>query len=156
MKAKIVLALALILVLLMASSASMAAKGVVAPFRAYVLGPCELVSCDENGVCTYNITGEGRATHLGKIDMVGVSVLDTSQGLPYPYFSDQTFTAANGDEFYISVVGTFTGDSPQFLGTFEITGGTGRFEGVTGGGDFWAYYDGTLGSAYYDGMPNRP
>ncbi len=153
MKARIVLTLAMILVLLVVSSASVAAKGATVPFRAYFLGPCDWVGCDAAGNCTYDISGEGQATHLGEIDLVGQSLLGYGQGLPYPYHSDQTFTAANGDQLFIVVDGTWDNG---FTGTFSITGGTGRFEGVTGGGDFWAWYDGTLGGAYYDGALNKP
>ena len=153
MKARIVLALAMILI--MVSSASVTADGATVPFRAYFVGPCNLVVCDAAYDCTYDISGgEGQATHLGTFDLVGLSVLSLGQGFPpYPYHSDQTFTAANGDQLFIVVDGAWDG---TFVADFAITGGTGRVEGVTGGGAFWAWYDGTLGYAYFDGTLTKP
>ena len=77
------------------------------------------------------VTGTGTATHLGKFSALAYDNLSA-----FPLISGiETFTAANGDEIYITQNGVaqdigngmLQGD---FLST--ITGGTGRFEGATG------------------------
>jgi hypothetical protein len=63
-----------------------------------------------------------------------------TEGESLPYFDGVgTFTAANGDELYFATSGAVL-PSPhpdftfEFHDTFSITGGTGRFEGASGGG----------------------
>ena len=63
-----------------------------------------------------------------------------------------SFTAANGDKLF----GTYEGHGtpipdPEFWRTFEITGGTSRFEGVTGSGDYWGQVSGETGMLYFVG-----
>jgi hypothetical protein len=72
---------------------------------------------------------------------------------PNPQWSDNmTFTAANGDKLFGTYVGWGTGiPDPKFWGTFEISGGTGRFEGVTGSGAYWGEVTGETGMLYFDG-----
>lgn len=54
------------------------------------------------------------------------------------YVGHATWAAPNGDAIYITFEGQFVpSDTPGILNnveTFEIVGGTGRFEGATGGG----------------------
>ena len=76
--------------------------------------------------------GTGTATYLGKYTervTLQVNVLTgSSTGAP-------TFTAANGDTLTASIAGQSTPTSPGVLSIVEvytITGGTGRFAGVTG------------------------
>ena len=90
-------------------------------------GACDFVGCDAAGNCTYAISGEGQATHLGKIDLVGS---DQFQGLP-------TRTAANKPSRPPTAINSSRRGwhlAQYVLGTFGITGGSGRFEGVTGSG----------------------
>ena len=158
MKARIVLALALILVLLVASSASVAAGGTTVPFRAYYHGGCQLLSFDpDTGVATYQVWGSGDATHLGNSNWSGVTSFNVYQGPPFPYWSDDiTFTAANGDQLFGTMEGTAT--PPDVQGTFAVTGGTGRFAGVTGSGTFWAWTDGSGSNdhIWYAGTLTKP
>jgi len=80
-----------------------------------------------------NRTGTGTATYLGKYTQHVVMQIDvrfrTSTGTA-------TFTAANGDTLFTSVVGQATPTStPGVLTVVEvytITGGTGRFADATG------------------------
>jgi hypothetical protein len=153
MKARFVLALAMILVLIVAGSASVAADGAVVPFRASYHGGCQELDFDqETGIITYQVWGEGQATHLGMSDWSGVTHFNVYQDPPLPYWSDNiTFTAANGDKLLGTMEGGIT--FPTVEGTFEITGGTGRFAGVTGSGTFWGWSDGTGSNddIYYEG-----
>jgi hypothetical protein len=152
MRARIVLALALTLVLIVAGSASVVASRADVPFYTSLqvhptyAGPI-------TGGFMLSVPGEGVATHLGS---------STWHATMWVYLSgsqhgEMEFTAANGDELH----GTFDGhgyrDSEgvsHFEGTYEFDGGTGRFEHATGEGDYWGaavlngggvlYFDGTL------------
>jgi hypothetical protein len=152
MKARIVLALAMILVLIAASSASVAAKGAVVPFKATYHTYPEMVDISQTGL-TLAIPGEGQATHLGRSTWYADSWV--TFGAPNNHqWGNMTFTAANGDH----LLGTFDGQAylsngtNVFWGTFEITEGTGRFAGATGAGDYWGTAQENEGMLYFDGM----
>jgi hypothetical protein len=153
MKARIVLALAVILVLVVTGSASVAASGPEAPFYTSLRVHPTLAPDSIPGGFKLSVPGEGQARHLGKCnwDAAMWVYFDGSQ------HGEMEFTAANGDQ----LVGTFDGhgyrDSAgvsHFDGTYEFTGGTGRFWGATGEGDYWGaavlngdgvlYFEGTL------------
>ena len=81
------------------------------------------------------ITGIGQSSHLGKGSFVAYSTVNFTTPPPFSLGGTAVFTAANGDEFYT----TFTGTAmPTGTGSNEIemhhtiTGGTGRFENVSG------------------------
>ena len=91
------------------------------------------------------LTGSGNATHLGKIkgtalDCINPTTTPTSFTSPMSYAYSSTkvvFTAANGDMLYLAYAGTLTAQAsgPHVIaGHFVITGGTGRFQGASGGG----------------------
>lgn len=44
----------------------------------------------------------------------------------------------------------------NFEGTYEITNGTGRFEGATGSGNYSGWAQGTVGHLEFDGILNNP
>jgi hypothetical protein len=72
---------------------------------------------------------DGNASHLGKIEgMAVVSYVQISEDPPIyvPAGAEIVFVAANGDELYMET-GAFG---------YEVTGGTGRFDGATGDGEF--------------------
>jgi hypothetical protein len=75
----------------------------------------------------------GTATHLGQFTSEEELFLN-----PDGSFSGiKVFTAANGDELWVDFEGAFT--SPTTAeGTYTFTGGTGRFQGATGGATFEA------------------
>jgi len=50
------------------------------------------------------------------------------------------YVAANGDELFTSFEGGFVSPT-EVVGTYEITGGTGRFNGATGSAKFRAVTD---------------
>jgi hypothetical protein len=81
--------------------------------------------------------GSGLASHLGKMTARSVSEtvdLSTLEGVAV-----YEFTAANGDTLLFSIVLVAEPTAPgQFSlhGLWEITGGTGRFDGATGAGSY--------------------
>src|SRR5205823_254336 len=82
-----------------------------------------------------------RATHMGKARGPAYFILDLNT---FTYVGKAAWAAANGDEIFITFAGQFvpTGTPGLFdnVETFEVVGGTGRFEAATGactaGGQF--------------------
>ena len=77
-------------------------------------------------------TGPCRMSHLGRAVLEGVLEIDLTTGTQT---GERTMTAANGDQLYLTVVGTSAPAGPglvSFVGTFTIEGGTGRFANATG------------------------
>lgn len=116
-------------------------------------------TCSEDPYLEYNYqVGEGKARHLGKIK---VELYFCGSGLDYKN-GEGVIVAANGDELF------FMGPSPGEIGhvlplpyvdplyefyfqdSFTFTGGTGRFEGATGGGSMDSYVD-----LFVDGDPDQ-
>lgn len=98
-------------------------------------------SCDEEPYVQYNLQrGDGKGTHLGKFT---VELFFCGNGFEYKN-GEGAFVAANGDSLYFKI------PSPDMLGhvvliedpfyeaqfqdPFVFVGGTGRFEGASGGG----------------------
>ena len=141
MKARIVLALAMVLMLTMAGSASVAADGATVPFKAYysmlprIVGPA---GPDYPGCVKQELPGTGQATHLGLSTWYSEATGCPAAGTQ---FGSSIFTAANGDQ----LIGTFEGISSmapdgsqvEFSGTALVTEGTGRFAGYTGTLTYW-------------------
>lgn len=76
----------------------------------------------------------GTATHLGQFEMVTDVVVDFGS-FPVTAEGTTTFVAANGDKIFAEVTGFSQPADPGFIWITEvgvITGGTGRFAGVTG------------------------
>lgn len=150
MKTRILLALAMMLVLLVASSAPVAAKGAVVPFHAALQTYPEVVDFDPiTGVITFEIPGEGLATHLGNSTFDSDSWVNSYEPLPAPQLTNMELTAANGDQLRGTMVGTVVPGAGE--GTWQITEGTGRFAGVTGTGVYWYVFDGEEWHLYFDG-----
>ena len=160
MKTKMLIMLALIVTLVLAAGASGVARAgdAVVPFKAYYSGSPVGIFDPTCGCLHQTFEFDGNATHLGlsHFSATGVSYLFSSP--PYQ-IGDMVFTAADGDQLFGYYLGGFTylpDGIVEFGGDFWITGGTGRFEGVTGEGDYWGtastispswgklYYDGTL------------
>lgn len=153
MKARVLLMAVLAAVLLVAGgmiAAPAAAGDAVVPFKAsYVTYPEAEVEWPYLKVA---IPAAGHATHLGKSTWYAdMWVLLTEE--PNPQWSDNmTFTAANGDKLFGSYEGYGTPiPDPEFWGRFEISGGTGRFEGVTGSGAYWGQVSGETGMLHFVG-----
>ena len=77
---------------------------------------------------------EAEASHLGSITAVAehCTVIDFQAGTGTEIDGVMVFTAANGDELWSSYEGT-TAPGQGFVETHEFTGGTGRFDGASGG-----------------------
>ena len=77
--------------------------------------------------------GSGTSTHQGKITVDGeVTLTWTPSGILIE--GTGTSIGANGDAIYTSLSALSTAEPGNLEGTFEITGGTGRFAGATGSG----------------------
>lgn len=112
------------------------------------------------GTVAISGTGSGVASHLGKIDVYfsHCSYFIIDQTNPTYVDGYGITTAANGDQIFGTYYGELTGPD-SFVDYFTITGGTGRFENITGtyteygtvaftttGIDFGIYFEGEISS----------
>ena len=142
MKRVIILLVALMLAL--ATAAPVAAKADhERPFKGTVQGH-GMVASDANcpGLDLRSVfTTTGHATHMGKLELDYYNC--TPEG-PDVIGTEMTFVAANGDEVFAEFEAHDVppvGPSSSLLEItydFEIVGGTGRFDGATGGGQLMA------------------
>ena len=85
-------------------------------------------------------SGTGQATHLGRVTGTAEDcIVPPSAGYAYTFSGGRlTLVAANGDELRATYSGTLnpTAVPPIYAitGTYQITGGTGRFTGASGSG----------------------
>lgn len=96
------------------------------PFMASGAGDGQIV--DTRGNC-FTIVGTGSATHMGEVALY----IEVCQ-YGFRAESERILTAADGDKLYLSTETFWNEENQRFEGTFTIDGGTGRFEGATGGG----------------------
>lgn len=81
--------------------------------------------------------GAGQVTHLGAVAAQSISEtvnLDTGEGI-----AAYRFTAANGDDVLVTFMFVAIPSGPttyDIQGVWQVTGGTGRFEGATGSGAY--------------------
>ncbi len=128
------------LALLLTAAAPVAAKGDhERPFKGTAQGygmVQEDLSCPPVDLRSV-FTTTGRATHMGKLQLDFYNCTppgSTVTGI------EMTFVAANGDKVFADYAAAGlppVGPDPMLLEItyeFEITGGTGRFEGASGGG----------------------
>jgi hypothetical protein len=114
-----------------------------------MMGECDFVS-PSFLVCGQELSTDFIGTHLGRSTSTGMGELtiDLSQfcttpggnpeGFPIDSVMPVTTVAANGDELYAVTTVSSCVDGigvTEPTGTYEITGGTGRFHGATGSGD---------------------
>jgi hypothetical protein len=112
------------------------------------------------------LSGNGQATHLGRVSEVGQAVIYlASQPGPTPDCRSVTnamlLTGAKGDQLAVLLsgvncqTGATSGITALTHGTWVVTGGSGRFNGATGSGTYttqinspeataWAVLHGTL------------
>ena len=83
---------------------------------------------EEQGNC-FTIVGTGNATHMGD-----VLVINEICQFGFRAVNHNTLVAANGDQLYSVRKTKWNAETERFEGIFTIVGGTGRFEGATGGG----------------------
>jgi hypothetical protein len=102
------------------------------PFKGQSKGVVTTVGFDPDlGVVTTHSEGQGEATHLGRFTVTGdVSIyVFTPTGIA---IGDWTYVTASGDKLFAHMIGSGGADQFHGIGTFTITGGTGRFRGASG------------------------
>jgi hypothetical protein len=136
-----------------------ATAGDLVPFRALIQTvPLPVGSCGI-GCLELDISGTGLATHMGGTEMHGPSQVDV---ILREQTGTSTLTAAHGDTLEIAFAGTVEFESPDptgpvsFEGTWEVTGGTGRFEDSVGGGTYGGTAEGPAGALLLVGRVSRP
>jgi hypothetical protein len=142
-----VLALASVLALVVAIPA-MGASSHEVPIKGSTLsvdGYADPIGCPDGTAWTYLSSGEGRVSHLGRvqIDVEHCTAFDDVAGTGTFGDGGWTLRAANGDHLYVSHQGSFelVGESSVVTGTWTVTGGDGRFTGAYGHGEMWAVSD---------------
>lgn len=96
-------------------------------------GPCNVTNTE---------TGTGTAEHMGKVTWSSTEVanfcVDPSNPTTAAVTGTMVITAANGDQVTQSYTTTVNADfgagTLTATGSYQVTGGTGRFAGATGGG----------------------
>jgi hypothetical protein len=92
--------------------------------------------------------GAGQASHLGQFtanaSLFATGAIDEDTG-EFPVIGCVTLVAANGDELDAMFGGDLNAVTGSGVASFEFTGGTGRFEDATGGGELQAYFDLSMG-----------
>jgi hypothetical protein len=134
------------------------------PFRATFSDQFVVIACP---VLCVTATGIGPAIHLGRASEVAHGTLDPATFDPTtgcaPDTSTATLTAANGDQVTLSTTGVFCQTSTTAFhesGTYQITGGTGRFSSASGSGTYTSIgtFSGASGTVIkaYDGTLSSP
>ena len=128
------------------------------PFQATIdttpapIGPC-------GPTClALTIPGTGTASHMGSVGMVGQTQIDV---FTLGQTGTATLTAADGSMLDMSFTGAFTPGpagpaDATFGGTWTATGGTGRFNGVSGGGTYHGSASGPVGILFLNGSLSNP
>ncbi|HEY6795023.1 MAG TPA: hypothetical protein VI248_10125 [Kineosporiaceae bacterium] len=131
------------------------------PFKGHYAGVLD----PPHGPPPERLTGSGNATHLGASTNSGQGRITgpanrCSDG--FAVQNDEVLTSTDdGDQVRIT---TFTEDCPvspgvfEAIGTFTVTGGTGRFAGASGGGNITGTPDLSQGTFEFsfDGRISRP
>lgn len=81
---------------------------------------------------TVTTVGTGQATHLGRFVLFRTAALYNPSGTAFKVDGEVTIVAANGDQLYASIEGTFDTATGQGTLIYAWTGGTGRFQNATG------------------------
>jgi hypothetical protein len=121
----------LMAVAMLAASPATAGPKHGVPFKGNVQYTVTSITVLPDGSVLETAVGTGNLTHMGRItaEVSGVGHADGTVS------GTVVYTAANGDQVFLTVEGAFTSPTTT-AGTFTITGGTGRFTNATGGGDF--------------------
>ena len=114
------------------------------PFKARIEG--SFVFLDETSA---SIVGTGKSSHGGFTTLNGSVEISptTACASPPGYHATQSneYEVANGDLIYVTVEEDACFESEPNIattrGTWEITGGTGRFSDATGGGIYFGFAD---------------
>lgn len=97
----------------------------------------------------------GNVTHLGKSTVRIHSLADVSGSVPQPLPpSTGVITAANGDTISFTLKWEVSEAAPgvfDVVGPLDITGGTGRFAGVSGSGEYAGRLNANTGTCAFAG-----
>lgn len=109
------------------------------PERPFMVSGLGTFEAGENTACPgyplqFNLEGTGNATHIGLFTVELTWCFVPPEG---PLYLFGTITAANGDTLDIQTTGQGEGPNGEVYETFEFTGGTGRFEEVSGEFDLY-------------------
>jgi len=110
------------------------------PFMAKLAGNAHLTPTGDPSVLLNHETGDGEATHLGQFQWEDDEVATFGAG-GVSVVASFTMTAANGDKVYgkFTSTGSFDEDGNLVIeGSYQITGGSGRFDGAVGSGNISA------------------
>lgn len=119
----------------------------------------EIVEINETQM-VLEIPGDCKGTHLGRGEWYADMVVDISSPPP-PFLQSGTmvFTAENGDQLF----GTFFGfgmpmetGGNYYWGGYQLSEGTGKFDGTTGSGHYHGRSPGEVGTAIFDGTLLKP
>ena len=95
------------------------------------------------GPSTATTAGTGNANQMGRIESAGsltiVGEASCGNEVGFAVEMQDTFTAANGDRLMTAITMQLCPIAPGIyhgVGTYVVTGGTGRFAGATGSGGF--------------------
>jgi hypothetical protein len=94
----------------------------------FTIGERERI-CEVDGFSSFTVVGTGHASYMGNVTFV-----NQVSGFGMRAASLRVLKAANGDLLVLSNQSEYNPDTQRYEGTFEIIGGTGRFENATGGG----------------------
>lgn len=120
------------------------AAGKQVPFKGRSSGVVTTVSVDPVAALAYtHVRGEGHATHLGHFTQVGDATVDLLTGAARGTW---TLIAANGDMLFLTME-AYGVDPLNGVGSFTITGGTGRFAGATGSYEQIIVFDSAPGAS---------
>lgn len=127
------------------------------PFQATDTAPAPVGFCGQTCL-ELTIPGTGTASHMGSVGMVGLTQIDVAT---LGQTGTATLTAADGSSLDMSFTGTFApgpaGPSDSaFGGTWTATGGTGRFDGVSGSGTYNGSASGPVGILFLNGSLSNP
>jgi len=127
--------LALTLSLLLGTLPAVAAER---PFALNGNGVATFITDGAGNIIGANVTISGTATHLGMYTAVGTVQFTPDPGNPSRLLSSATatFTAANGDRLQIKFNGSLDPAAGNDMGAIQFVCGAGRFDGVSGAGDF--------------------
>lgn len=149
-------ATALVATLCLAFAAPIVAADPARPFGGLSTGvdttDTSATGCPVGTFIRYGSTGTGKFLHLGRVLVVVTHCTRLDPATGAGWFDDGTITitAANGDTVVLDHQGTFQlspwGTPPPWAGDIELTwdvvGGTGRFEEATGSGVGTGFSDG--------------
>ena len=118
-------------------------------FLGRVDGTAQTIGWCDPYVLKIQVNGTGALSFLGQSTFSG-SLCSQWTDVSPPFEGNMTGTgtavAANGDELYMTMTGSYYAGTPPpttltMTGTYTITGGTGRFSEATGSGELYGEQD---------------